>query len=143
MIVVRLEEREDHLVDRRPDKRYLFRHCRRSRDPCPQPLGDGAVVLLPALRGVVLAEIDVSAIDPDDGEVFRLVVPVLRETGWDRHDAVLSFLKRSSGSTGTTSQGLPGRTAGRQSEVLSAKRLRVRVGDGIRTRDIQIHNLVP
>src|SRR5207302_400852 len=40
------------------------------------PLGDEAVVLLPALRGVVLAEVAVLAVDGDDGAVAGLVIAV-------------------------------------------------------------------
>ncbi len=34
-------------------------------------------------------------------------------------------------------------TAGRYTQVVFGEEFTVRVGDGIRTRDIQIHNLVP
>jgi hypothetical protein len=40
------------------------------------PLRDAAVILLPALWGVVFTEIKVLAADSDDGQVFWLVVPI-------------------------------------------------------------------
>src|SRR5262249_53251811 len=43
----------------------------------PVPLRQESVILLPALGGTVPSKVVIAAIDPDDGEVFGLVVAIL------------------------------------------------------------------
>ena len=104
---------------------------------------DAAIVLVAGLGRAVLAEVDVAAVEPDDGLVLGLVVAVGGECGASAgmvrllgvRKVVLVPLSEDFRAA------LP--TAGRYTQLVFGEGLEIRVGDGIRTRDIQIHNLVP
>ena len=65
-----------------------------------KPLGNESVVLLPAFGGVVPAKVLISATDPDDGQILRLRVAVLRNSSTSGGHWRLPWLPKSS--TGTT-----------------------------------------
>lgn len=113
----------------------------------PAQRGDGRKVGdvgVPGSRGESdLPQIDVADLDPDDGQILRLVVTVIRKEGTVeeggprrslRPGAVLVRLRQDF-------QAAPP-TAGGHTQDMFGKRVAKRVADGIRTRDPQIHNLV-
>lgn len=71
---------QDHLVDGRPCGFGGLGGARVKGGPRGQAFEADPIVLLPALGRVVFAEVDVPAVEPDDGEILRLVVAVLGKT---------------------------------------------------------------
>src|SRR5262245_8102295 len=78
VLVVPQHQRRDRRHWRRAGRCDRFCRCLRIDAAVGFPLGQQLVVLLPALIRAVATEVVVVAVDPDDGEVLRLVMTVLR-----------------------------------------------------------------
>ena len=106
-----------------------------------QSLGDDLFVPLPALLRAVLAEVDIAAVQPDDGETGRLVEAVLRDSCGRSvgHGLGSSTLKSGNYHFSRLSEPLCPTQAGTLSSV--RPRDYIKAGDRIRTDDVQLGKL--